>query len=191
MNKRYCVPLSLDIYPLNAPIETYITGNHDKLTISDVNPLFNDFLKSLGLYIQTIHLFYKKASSYQRQPHVDFIPGINYKTGGDFARLNFVYKGKNSRMLWFKINDNVVPTEARSEGSIKYFQYKFNDLKLAEIADMKQPCIVQVGQPHSIINPLEERYCLSMNLTKPDFKKDQVLTMDEMVEVFKDYIPIT
>jgi hypothetical protein len=191
MNNTYYVPLNLDIYPLTRPIENCPKFLHAHISLSEVNPDFISLLNDLGLYIKATHLFYKDIDPIpNRLPHVDYIDGMDYKTGCDHARLNFVYKGKDSKMLWYKIKDNVQPKDVKQGGLINYVQYRFKELELAAATTIiNKPCIVQVGQPHRIINSVEERYCLSFKLKRMD--SNSTLTMNEMIENFKDYISIT
>jgi hypothetical protein len=64
----------------------------------------------------------------------------------------------------------------------KYNIYDPAEVQLLHTATIKNPSLVQVGIPHNIVNPGEERWCYSMVITDP-VKKDNV-TFGRLKKVF-------
>lgn len=174
----YCNPLKLDIAPLRAEYDiTKITALQMVISLDEINPEIKELLFNLGINVAWIELFY-------RQPGCGSIHADNLS--GDFTKINWIYKGKDSCMRWFTINDPFKDKEVKlSTANTEFLRYSINEVTLAHSANIIGPALVQVGAPHLVINPVEDRYCLCFVLTDLQGKR---LTMREAQHLLKTYI---
>ena len=101
----YCNPLSLSIPPLLEDVDvTTITESHARISLDKMNPEIKQVLLDLGIHVSLIELFHREPGN-KGTIHTDNQPG-------DFAKINWIYKGKNSYMLWFSVKD---PNSKRSQ----------------------------------------------------------------------------
>ncbi len=158
---------------------TKITQPHEGIDINEMNSEMKTFLESLGIKVSWIELFYRKPG-YPGSIHADSI-------GGDFTKINWVTGGKDSIMIWFKIINSAIEKNKTSltMANTGYIKYMWDEVTMVHSEFMLGPSLVQVGVPHLIINPSEDRYCLSFVLTDMYGKR---LTMAESCKLLKDYI---
>jgi hypothetical protein len=179
----YCNILTLDIPPLieEFDITNLTTQQMSVIDIHNINPKIKELLFNLGINVSCIHLFYKKPGN--GRIHADYLPDNLSK---DFTKINWIYKGKNSRMVWFTINDPLIKKEIKLTNiSAEYLQYSPNEVTQVHSVNILGPALVQVGTPHSIINPSEDRYCLCFIIT--DLHGNR-LTMHEAQKLLDAYI---
>jgi hypothetical protein len=180
MKNIYSNPLNFTIPPLKEEFNiTKITQSHVVVDLDEMNPKMKTLLDSLGIKVSWIELFYRKPG-YPGSIHVDSI-------GGDFTKINWVTGGKNSTMVWFKIINSAIEKNKISltTANTGYIEYKWNEVTIVHREFMLGPALVQVGVPHLVINPSDDRYCLSFVLTD---LYDKRLTMTESYKLLKDYI---
>ena len=172
--------LNLDINPIIEKenlLDIFKSAYQIRLPSSLINPKLVNFLLSKKIKIKHSETFY--STPFFVQPiHTDVL-------GGDIAKLNFVFGGKDSIMNWYKIKPNInVPNKVTGAGTL-YSEYTLDQVDLIETAEIKMPCLVQVGVPHNIINDSEIRICVSLILGNLD---NEILTMSESTELLKDYM---
>ena len=150
----YTFSLDLDFYPLNKPITDYSgTNPYHRLDSKDINPKLHDFLKQHNLAIANCTIFYRPKENFL-SPHTDF-------QGGDYVKLLYVYGGKDSKMIWYKIKDNI---DTKINTDAVYQIHQFDEVEKIYEDTLLKYNIVQVGIPHTILNSLEPRWCLTMVL---------------------------
>ena len=178
----YCNPLSLSIPPLIEEFDiNRITTHQSFIDIDNINPKIKDLLYDLGIDVSWVELFYRKPG-HQGTIHADNL-------SGNFTKINWVFKGKNSKMFWFTINDTIPKKQVKlTMASTEYLQYSLNEVTYVHSCNISSPSLVQVGIPHLVTNPTEDRYCLCFVLTNLDGKR---LTMQEAQHLLKNYIQPT
>lgn len=180
MQNIYSNKLNLDIPPL---IESYditnVTASHTSVSTDQIHPKMREWLDSLGINVIWIEIFYRKPGEHGGV-HTDDSPG-------DFTKINWIYGGKNSRMLWYEVTDPKALNRKPKQTSVatNYIEYSFNEVKLVYSENLSGVYLLQVGVPHIVLNPHEDRYCLCFVLAD---KNDNRLTMTESCEILKDYI---
>ena len=175
----YCNPLTLTIPPLVEGYDiTQITEAHKSININQINPEIKELLSNIGITVSWIEIFYRKAKQNSRI-HVD-------NSLSDFTKINWVYNGKHSRMFWFSVkNQAILKPASTTIVDTKYITYDFSEVDTVYSTTITGPALVQVGVPHLVINPMEDRYCLSFVLN--DLKGNR-LTMAQSYELLIDYI---
>jgi hypothetical protein len=153
---QYCIPIAIDLYPLIKDIREYQRIPYQNVSVDNINPKLISFFNELKISLIGFSIFYKPASSLQIKPHSDF-------EGGDYVKLNFVYGGKNSKMIWYRVKNNIQDHSTYITGNTGlHTSYNFSDVEKVYEHHVGCPSIVQVGVPHSILNTEEPRWCLSM-----------------------------
>ena len=177
----YCNPLTLDIPPLIEGIDiTKITIHQTSISLDNINPRIKELLYDLGITVPWIELFVRKPG-HQGTIHADNL-------SGDFTKINWIYKGKNSKMWWFTINDTVNKKQVKlTMANTEYLQYSPKEVTYVHSSNILDPALVQVGVPHLVTNPLEDRYCLCFILADLQGKR---LTMQEAQHLLKNYIQL-
>jgi len=175
----YCNLLTLNIPPLKEGYDiTTTTTHHAILSLDDINPEIKQVLLDLGIVVSWIELFYRKPG------HVGSIHADNLS--GDFTKINWIYQGQDSYMSWFTINENCRKKNINvTIANTEYIKYFPNEVTYAYSASISGPALVQVGIPHLVTNPKEDRYCLCFVLCNLQGKR---LTMQEAQHLLKDYI---
>jgi hypothetical protein len=113
--------------------------------------------------------------------HVDG-PVIN-----DLTKLNWCWGAWGSKMFWWKLKKGIEPEAKVTKIGTRYLTMQAKDCVPVHSAQIGQPTLVNVGQPHSIMNMTTEgRWVLSLVLW--DKVNDCALQMPEAVERFKDLI---
>ena len=129
------------------------------------------------LVINTAAVFYSKPNV-ETPIHVD-------GPLGDYAKLNFVLGGRNSKMNWYNLKDPAnVPPIKKTSLKTDYISYDYSDLDFIDEYEFYRPTIVQVGIPHNVTNGPDHRYCISLSL----MQGRQRLTMDRARDIFSKYI---
>jgi hypothetical protein len=180
MQNIYCNKLNLDVPPL---VESYditsVTEPHTRVDASQIHPRMRQWLDSLGINVIWIEIFYRKPGQHGRV-HTDDIVR-------DFTKINWIYGGKNSRMMWYEVTDPNALNRKADQTSVgtRYIAYSINEVNSVYSEELSGAYLLQVGIPHSISNPFEDRYCLCFVLAD---KTDKRLTMSESYEILKDYV---
>jgi hypothetical protein len=175
----YYNPLLLDIPPLRDGFNIeQISEHHVPISLTEINPEIKELLMSLGITVSWIELFYRKPG------HIGSIHADN--RSGDFTKINWIYKGKKSKMLWFTVKDSSSIKEPHvTMANTEYLKYSITEVTRVETAMLTGPSLVQVGIPHLVINPHEDRYCLCFVLSDLNGER---LTMEHAQQLLSEYI---
>ena len=176
----YCNPLSLSIPPLREGYDvTQVTESHIRISLDEINPAIEKLLLDLGIKVSLIELFHREPGN-KGTIHTDV-------QGGDFAKINWIYQGDCSHMLWFKVNDeNSIKDVSTTVADTPYVEYSPHEVTLAHVVRLSGVALVQVGVPHLVVNPKEHRYCLCFVLK--DATTGYRLTMQQSYDLLSKYI---
>ena len=170
---NYCIPLTLDFYPLNKPITEYGTIPYQTIDAKDINVKLYDFLNQNKLILCNCGIFYKPALSFIK-PHTDC-------QGGDYVKLNYIHGGKDSKMIWYKTKDTIPSKENINGKAGSYIPYNLNEVEKIYEQTLSNYNIVQVGIPHNILNMIEPRWCLTIVIYhQSDYSR---VTMQEIKDI--------
>jgi len=174
-----CIDINLHLNPLKEGIDikSYGTPEHSEISLTDVNPKLINLFTSLDLKICSTHLFYTSPQVFSGI-HIDAY-------GGDYTKINYVYGGKNSKMIWYKTKNNIKKSINTTCIGAPYIKYTISEVKIIEAHPINFPSIVQAGIPHNIVNPTEPRYCISMILLNTIGER---LSMEDSIKIFSKYI---
>jgi len=133
-----------------------------------------DLLASHGITISHAEAFVTPPR--QLLPiHVDG-PELN-----NIAKLNWQWGAQGSWMMWWKLKNGVQPTQRMTAIGTRYLTIEARDCIPIYRHQIKQPTLVNVGTPHSIMNMTSEhRWVLSLVLW--DIQGDRALFFDEALE---------
>ena len=182
MSNKFCINLNLNINPLDTDIlyqdlcrnpagsEFEFAQQTAGIPTTVLNPDLVALLDNLNLHVIWIDTFYNY--SYQTSKiHTDAVVG-------DCVKMNFVYGGTDSLMLWYK-TDIVKPVEFNK--GTGYVPYREDEVTLLHLQQVGFPSIIQAGVPHNIKNFAEPRFCLSLFLVSKH--PDHAVTMDQPANI--------
>ena len=196
MNK-YCVDIDFKVPLLRDPasLERFKGSHHNVLIEYDqkINLLHPDLLRIFGdlkLKIWLITIFYKLPDSSNAEGgyniHVDGDPAVDHdKQIRDVAKINWIFNPGDSVMNWYTPKPDVGKAMSTSVVKTYFLKYNIDEVNLEYTKALAGTHIVQIGIPHDVINVNVPRLCVSVALTQANGKR---LTMDESIEIFKDYI---
>lgn len=175
----YCTNLNFNIPIFNTGVDLkkFTTAYQMQGSSKDLNHDLLKFLLKLGVKVLFFETFFMLPSN-NSTVHVD-------QTAGDYVKINYVYYGDNSFMNWYKPKDGIVKLPKITAIGTEFLSYEENEVELLHSQEIGFPSLVQVGVPHSITNPKDNRLCISLVLHS---MKNKRLTMDEALAIFKDYI---
>jgi hypothetical protein len=106
------------------------------------------------------------AEAFHTPPNSVLPIHIDGESADNHAKLNFVYGASGSEMAWWKLKDEraiIRPgTNAVGKNYVPIFKQDCNMVATTRIG---LPTLVNVGTPHSVHNPTQERrWCLSLVL---------------------------
>ncbi len=197
MENTFCRHLNLKFGPsLNdfKKSKTYSLMNLSKQSMVYLQPdrTLVEFLKTIDLTCRTARVFY--TPSYSNLPiHVDNIEETtNIKNSKDnqysnTVKINWVFGAKNSTMSWWRPND-VEDAITISKTPVGSTYLAFDENKCTKIwsENITDPCLLNVGQPHSVENTTgEDRWCMSFVLDYID--RNRTLTWDDACSMLKDH----
>lgn len=143
-----------------------------------INKEIFDLLDQLDLKILFVETFCKKPGG-QEAIHID-------GSGGDYTKLNWVFGGGDSEMVWYKPIDLTPKKPALTDTNTLYYSYDRSEVEEIERTVIKNPTLVQVGVPHDIVNVTKGRLCVSVVIHhKTKLRRP---TMQESIELLKKYI---
>lgn len=179
--KHYYFDIDLDIPVLKPNINlSNIKDYHNKFTVIEyVNPEIVKFFKQRNLVLLPYIEIFNSKPNYVGPIHVD----VGH---GDFAKMNWVFGGKDSTMNWYEptVSDKPVATTLGNRDYIYYDTTEVNH-KLSHTIGIDRPSVVQVGVPHNSTNYSEHRYCVSLVFFRIA-KGLPRLSMSESHDVFSD-----
>jgi hypothetical protein len=154
----YAKNLILPISPLSKPVESIPKVPHTKLAIeSHINIELINYLNDRNLLISFAETFYMKPNSFS-------IIHCDTKNYTDVAKLNYVYRGNDSTMNWYKTKDTSLRDITPSELGTNYRKYDLDEVELIYQHTVSFPTLVQAGVPHNVTTHTEDRMCISLFL---------------------------
>lgn len=172
-NLNFNIPVFRDSVDLEKFTSCYQMQGHR----SDLNPTLLKFLLTKNIKVFFFETFFLLPDN-REVIHIDHL-------SGDYVKLNYVYYGNNSKMNWYKPKDEIKKSISTTPIGTKFISYNKNEVDLLHSQSVGFPGLVQVGIPHSITNPEDKRLCISLVLHNLKCKR---LTMNESLEIFKEYI---
>jgi hypothetical protein len=130
------------------------------------------------IYITNCIVLFYKASNVPSIIHIDDHNEF------DQANLNLVIGGASSKVFWYNCLDGYEGDIKQSPFAIKR-DYDFSKLTIAEEAAISGTCLFQGGVPHNVINPIEDRWCISVKLRTVN---KECITWQSALEIFNSYI---
>jgi hypothetical protein len=181
MNK-YCADLTFNFPCIKKSFDftKYKGIPHSSLTVDIFENEFIKLVDNMGLKITWVEIFHatpKESRVYA--VHTD-------NTGGDYVKINWVAGGKGSLMQWYDVNPGIIKEPIKTNINSFYVSYTPDEVKCVHSQSIKFPSIVQVGIPHNIYNPDEDRFCVSIMLRKKT--DNNRLTMNNAVNLFSNFI---
>jgi hypothetical protein len=156
---------------------------HSLINIKEhINPTLLDFLAELHIFPTHCEMFYSPPNFFSNI-HVDV-------RHGDSTKINWAFGGKNSLMNWYRPKDNIIrDTQNLSAIESKYIGYDRHEVDLLFSAPIGLPSVVQVGVPHNVVNPTEDRYCISLVVSSVDKDNQRYRpTMQETINMLSKYL---
>lgn len=162
MNMQYCINLATPVSP-NQSIITRISptitnrqvNRHFVISPADRDQEVVKWLDSLELSVKHTELFFTAANG-GRPIHTDGpIPD------NDLVKINWIYGGANSTMRWYRQREGTAPHIKETVIGTKVVAHDPSTVDLVYEAHVKRCALIQVGIPHSVYNPDEERWCIS------------------------------
>ena len=176
MNKYYN-KLVIPVQVLNNPLDraTYSHKRFYDFEISNFTQEYKDWIKSLGLNLYRADMLYSEPNT-EYPIHQDIIEL------DDFAKINFVYNGKDTEMHWYraKREEILVPNIVDKHTEL----YNKMQVELLYSTKLQDANLVQAGMPHSVISGNEPRWCISTVYAV----NKRFLTWSKALEVFKPYL---
>lgn len=94
------------------------------------------------------------------------------------CKLNYIIGGEDSTMYWYKAIDNDRIISAYSKSNTKYLKLEKNNAEEIGKATLINFNLVNVGNFHTVINGLNNRWCISIvvgdKITKERLNYDEV-----------------
>lgn len=146
-----------------------------------VNPDLKTLLLDLNLHINPMELFYSPPE-FHGKIHID-----DYH--GDIVKLNWQVFGDHSQMNWYRPTVDLKNGQDNFDLSVpKAIEYQPHEVKLIDSTMIQTPTIVQVGTAHNSSNFEQERYVVSIVPVIIDNNVPRRISMNEALEIFKNYI---
>jgi hypothetical protein len=194
MNNNCCIDLDVNIQPLalgtsiydlcrNPPGSAFEYCLHSYVDPNFLNSDLVDLIQNLDLTILWSECFFTNPNQFT-VIHVDGGIDGHMSENDDIAKLNFIFDGKDSTMLWYapKVVNHSITTNSINS---KYIRYSPDQVDLVHEAVVGFPSLVQAGIPHNIKNGPEGRFCLSLSFCHDS---NVPISMSRAREIFKDFI---
>jgi hypothetical protein len=186
----YCSKVSIPIQPLinfdvyNPTRKRTLNQHYSNLEyvpLTYLNPELISFLSERNLQVSLIDIFYCNAG--QSHPiHVDQ-PHVKHFTEGDYVRLNWIYGGSDSEMIWYETKNHVKKINRNLVAHMIYDEKDMNKIHSQNILGTQ---IVQVGVPHTVRAGTERRHAICCDISRKDYPSR--VSMSEALEIFKDIL---
>ncbi len=116
--------------------------------------------------------------------HANKIGVINTDcAGGDYVKINWVFGGVGSEMLWYEPKKHFNKHMLGSTIETPFIPYKPFEVNVLHKETIHSPSVVQVGIPHSVINFLDPRLCVSVVIV--DSNRNRI-SMQQAQTIFKN-----
>jgi hypothetical protein len=178
MSRYYYLDIKTPLFKSNIDPFKFPKERHTRLDLETLNPEIVDLFSSLDLNIILIEVFYSRPL---------FISGIHIDSaGGDINKINWIYGGKNCVMNWYSTKSNDIKEITKTPINTSYQLFKRSEVTLEETTVLRSPSIVDVGVPHNVCNPFEDRWCVSLVYENKDTNIRPSMT--ETLRLFSAYL---
>jgi hypothetical protein len=173
----YCKSVSIPYEPiLDTRIITDVQQHHTTFDTSRLNLNFVNYLTKLNVTVAFAEIFYTKTNIVT-PIHID-------SNIGDFVKINYIYGGQDSYMMWYEpISESSGKHAITCVGS-PFVAYTKSEVRPIYLQTITTPSIVQVGCPHNIFNKSQDRHCLSLVIAE-NYKR---ISMSRAIEIFEKII---
>lgn len=123
------------------------------------------YLKTLGLPLDRVMLFYRGAGFDRKIAHIDVLPSTGETVKYIAGALNFVLKGNGSNMVWYDIPK--VSTKIRFIlPNTPFLAWSVSELEEIDRVHIgEELMLVKTSAPHNIEMGNEPRWCISVRST--------------------------
>lgn len=174
---NYYNKLALPVQMLSKPLdyEKYSTKRYYDFELSNFSQEYVEWVKSLGLNLYRADMLYSEPN-HEYPIHKDIIQL------DDFAKINFVYGGKDTQMNWFSVNrekihaPNIVDTYTEL--------YTKDQVDVIYSTELQDANLVQAGVAHNVVSGNEPRWCISTVYVL----NKKFLTWPDAIELFKPFM---
>lgn len=147
-----------------------VTGRYGVWHVNAIN-VFNTewltYMKSLGLPIYSVMIFYRDSYAHTAQAHID-IGKVEPFEVTNFG-INWCYGGDQSQMVWYKTPTNIVDKVQHTLAHTPYAAWDIPSLSEIERVHLgEEVSIVRTGIPHSITMGEEPRWAFSARCSLVD-----------------------
>ncbi len=168
----------------------FVAKHHLEVPVTDLNPDLVEWFKQHNLEIYLVELFSKLPNPSRAANRIH--------SGGngdpDKTKINWVWGGKNSYMIWYDKLNEAKPTEVGYLSSSAQITY-YADLEEIDPVPVHRhqliypmATLVQIALPHAVENPEETRWCLCL-ITR-DITTGQRLGYQETLDRLNDVVVI-
>jgi hypothetical protein len=171
--------LNLDnIQPLLEPYDE--VASHYRIPVRLLNPKLTELFLSRGIAINYAECF-RRFPGQHSAIHADF------NVDGELVKVNWIYGGKNSKMIWYDPKPNITGEKDITEADTNYTRYEYDDVSHIATLETKPtiPYLLQAGTPHRVVNHIETRICISCVLYDLEYNH---LTMEQAKILLADLI---
>ena len=169
MNNNFWYQLNIDISNALRPDWVWDVSvlGHSNMNIQSVrassicNPEWLAYMKSLGLPIRHVMLFYRNTQdSSGNTAHIDLI-NTDDTSCVEWA-INWVIGGQDSKMVWYELPTTHFEIK-RTMANTPYVSWNISELKEIEHHEIKNvPTVVKTAIPHSVKIGADPRWCISV-----------------------------
>lgn len=173
----------------NQDTKTALMWAWNKLTLTDiVTPEWLLYMKSLGLDIFQILVFYRKQHLQEIGAHIDGGAVIDNREQKIDVAFNWIIGNDDSQMIWYKII-NATDTNIRTTPvNTRYIRYSFADVEEIERHCIgATPTLVRVDIPHSI-ECNGARLSISVRCDTSKLFENNDYSWEQIVNYFRKYI---
>ena len=129
---------------------------HINIDLININPYWINLIQTHDIEVYRVELFYGPENlPYTMGIHTD-------RSYGDWGKINWVFGGAGSQMHWYKPLSSASREVKATAVHSNYNLFEPEEVRLIYSATISSPSIVQVGLPHNITTPGNERWCYSM-----------------------------
>jgi hypothetical protein len=200
MENKFCHHLALDIkLELTSLMQCKLIAlakpNNQWMTRIKPDEALNNFLKPFNLVCNQARVFYTPpggtlrvhADCTEKTSQADYVDVENNQYTHT-NKINWVFGAKESTMTWWRPNNaSGIGEQLVTVVGSPYIPFVEENCTKIWSEHITDPCLVNVGQPHSVENTTTEgRWCMSFAISDIDLTK--TLTWEDVTDRLKDYI---
>jgi hypothetical protein len=172
--------LNFDVYdPWRARRTMAGYANLEYISLERLNPELVDYLSKRNLQVSQVDILYCEPGQ-SHAIHVDQ-PYVENFIEGDYVRINWIYGGSDSKMIWYRLKD---PANKPPSNRMIYNKDHVEEIYSQTVLGTQ---IVQIGVPHTVMAGSERRYAVCCHIVSRNISPSRV-TMARALEIFQDII---